>query len=60
MGPIDHVVSATRILRPGVRDVQPTVRRRPVAFCRDLLNDPVACSVFRDQIAESPFVALDQ
>ena len=35
-------------------DAQPNVRRRPVAFCRDLLNDPVACSVFRDQIAELP------
>ena len=50
LGSIDHVVTA------AVRDVQPIVRRRPVAFCPDLLNEPVACSVFRDQIAELPFV----
>ena len=56
MGSIDHVVTSTRIVFPAVYDVQPNVRRRPVAFCRDLLNDPVACSVFRDQIAELPFV----
>ena len=56
MGSIDHVVTATRILLPAVRDVQPIVRRRPVASSPDLPNDPVACSVFRDQIAELPFV----
>ena len=59
MGSIDHVVTSTRTMLPAVRDVQPNVRRRPVSFCRDLLNDPVACSVFRDQIAESPVCALD-
>ena len=56
MGSFDQVVTATRILLPAVRVVQQIVRRRPVDFCRDLLNDPVACSVLRDQIAELPFV----
>ena len=51
-----NVVTATRVLHPAVCDVQPIVLRRPVAFCRDLLNDPVACSVFRDQIAELLYV----
>ena len=56
MGSIDHVATSTRIMFPAVCDAQPNVRRRSVAFCRDLLNDPVACSVFRDQIAELHFV----
>ena len=30
----------------AVCDAQPNVRRRPLLFCRDLLNDPVACTVF--------------
>ena len=52
MGSIDHVVTSTRIMLPAVCDAQANVRRRPVAVCRDLLDDPVACSVFRDLIAE--------
>ena len=59
MGPIDHVVTVTRILLPAIRDVQPRVRRRPAAFCRDLINDPVACSAFRDQVAQPPLVTTD-
>ena len=51
MGSIDHVATATRIMLPVIRDIQPLVRRRPVAFCRDSKKDRVACSVFRDQIA---------
>ena len=56
MGSIDPVVTATRILLPTVRDVQPIVRRRPVAFRRDLPNDAVACSVF--QMTRSPSYRL--
>ena len=41
---------------PVIRDTQPLVRRRPVAFCRDSIKDPVACSVFRDRIAQLPVV----
>ena len=53
-GSMDHMVTATRILLPPVRDVQPLVRRRPVALCRDQLNDPSCALCLRDQIAELP------
>ena len=56
MGSIDHVATATRIMLPVIRDIQPLVRRRPIAFCRDSIKDPVACSVSRDQIAQLPVV----
>ena len=58
MGSIDHFVTSTPMMLPAVCDVQPNVRRRPVAFSRDLLNEPVACSVFRGQLAELLFVPL--